>query len=61
MISLEDSKITIVEIAKKLNVTKRTIEYIVKSLREKGIIECKGGKRYGNWKVQNNKPECHFR
>ena len=44
-------KITMGEIAEELNVTKRTIERIVKNLREKNIIERKGGKRYGYWEV----------
>lgn len=51
-IILENPKIIMVEIAKKLNVTKRTIERIVKSLRENKIIERKGGKRYGYWEVR---------
>lgn len=44
-------KITMGEIAEELNVTKRTIERTVKSLREKSIMERKGGKRYGYWEV----------
>ncbi|MDO5563842.1 MAG: ATP-binding protein [Eubacteriales bacterium] len=47
----ENPKLTMAEIAEKLNVTKRTIERIVKGLREKGVIERKGGKRYGYWEV----------
>ena len=47
----ENPKLTMAEIAEKLNVTKRTIERIVKNLREKGVIERKGGKRYGYWEV----------
>ena len=47
----ENPKITMAEIAEKLNVTKRTVERMAKSLREKGIIERKGGKRYGYWEV----------
>ncbi len=47
----ENPKITMPEIAKKLNVTKRTIERAVKSLREENCLERKGGKRYGYWGV----------
>ena len=47
----EKPKITMPEIAKKLNVTKRTIERAVKSLREENRLERKGGKRYGYWGV----------
>ncbi|MDD4370574.1 MAG: ATP-binding protein [Anaerostipes sp.] len=47
----ENPKHTMAEIAETLNVTKRTIERIVKNLREKGVIERKGGKRYGYWEV----------
>lgn len=47
----ENPKLTLAEIAEKLNVTKRTIERIVKNLREKGVIERKGGKQYGYWEV----------
>lgn len=39
-------KLTMAEIAKKQNVTKRTIERVVKSLREKNVLERKGGKHY---------------
>lgn len=47
----ENPKITMTEIAQKLNVTKRTIERAVKSLREDNRLERKGGKRYGYWEV----------
>lgn len=40
------------EIAQKVNVTKRTIERIVKNLREENCIERKGGKRYGYWEIK---------
>ena len=48
----ENPKITMLEIAQKVNVTKRTIERIVKNLREENCIERKGGKRYGYWEIK---------
>jgi len=38
-------------ISDKLNVKKRTVERIVKKLREQDKIECVGGKRYDHWKI----------
>lgn len=46
-------KITIVEMAERLGVTKRTIEREVKQLRETGSIERIGSKRFGHWKINN--------
>jgi ATP-dependent DNA helicase RecG len=43
----ENSKITIPEMAEKLSVTKRTIERILASLAEEGIIQRKGAKKDG--------------
>lgn len=48
---LENPKLTMAEIAEKQNVTKRTIERTVKHLREEGVLERKGGKRYGYWEI----------
>lgn len=47
----EDSSVTMGAISDKLNVTKRTVERIVKKLREQGKIERIGGKRYGHWVI----------
>lgn len=47
----QNSQITMAIIAKELNVTKRTIERMVRKLRERGTIERKGGKRYGYWEI----------
>ena len=46
---LENSSLTLTEIAEKVGVTKRTIERNFKSLQEKKIIERIGSKRDGNW------------
>ncbi len=46
-------KITMVEMAERLGVTKRTIEHEVKLLRETGSIERIGNKRFGHWKINN--------
>lgn len=48
----KNPKLTMIEIAKILNITKRTVERIVKNLRERGLIERKGGKRYGYWEIK---------
>lgn len=39
------------KMAEKLNVTTRTIERLIKRLREKGILERKGGKHFGYWVI----------
>lgn len=39
------------KMVEKLNVTTRTIERTIKRLREKGILERKGGKRFGYWVI----------
>ena len=46
-----DPSATMGAISEKLNVTKRTVERIVKKLREQGKIERVGGKRYGHWVI----------
>ena len=46
-------KITMVEMAERLGVAKRTIEREVKQLRETGSIEPIGSKRFGHWKINN--------
>lgn len=48
---LENSSITSTELAEKVGVTKRTIERIFKSFREKKMLERIGSKRDGNWIV----------
>jgi len=42
-----------IEMAEKLNVSKRTIEREVKQLRETGRIERIGSKRFGYWKIND--------
>ena len=50
---IENPKITMAEMAEKLNVAKRTIEREVKQLRETGRVECIGSKRFGHWKIND--------
>jgi len=38
--------------AKKLNVTSRTVEREVRKLRESGRIERVGGRRFGRWEIR---------
>ncbi len=48
---IKNPKITQAEMVKILDVSKAKVEKMTKLLSEKGIIERKGGKRYGYWKV----------
>ena len=50
---IENPKITMAEMAEKLNVAKRTIEREVKQLRETGRVERIGSKRFGHWKIND--------
>lgn len=47
----ENTSITTTEITKQLSVNRRTIQRGLDVLKDKGIIERKGGKRYGYWEV----------
>jgi len=47
----ENPNINIQEIANKMNLTKRNIEYNIKTLKEKGIIERIGARKSGHWKI----------
>ena len=47
----KNSKITMLEIADKLNITKRGVEKSVKALKESNVIERIGNNRSGNWKI----------
>lgn len=48
-----NAKVTMAEIAETLNVNKRSVERIVKRLREDRYIVRKNGKRYGYWEINN--------
>lgn len=47
----ENTSITTTEMDKQLSVNRRTIQRGLDVLKDKGIIERKGGKRYGHWKA----------
>ena len=49
-----DEHITITDISIQLSVPKRTIEREIKSLKEKGLLQRAGGKRFGRWVINNN-------
>ena len=49
----DNSEIKMSEMAEKLEVTTRTIEREMKKLRESGCVKRVGGKRYGNWKIND--------
>lgn len=47
----ENASITTTEMSKQLSVNRRTIQRGLEVLKNKGVIERKGGKRYGYWEV----------
>ena len=47
----ENASITTTEMAERLSVNRRTIQRGLDVLKDKGIIERKGGKRYGYWEI----------
>lgn len=49
----QNAKVTMAEIADTLNVNKRSVERIVKRLREGRYIVRRNGKRYGHWEISN--------
>ena len=49
----QNAKVTMAEIAETLNVNKRSVERIVKRLREGRYIVRRNGKRYGHWEISN--------
>lgn len=55
-----DSYITQVEIAEKLGLTRDTISYNIKYLKDNGIIERIGSTKKGGWKITKKKfmPIC---
>ena len=48
----ENAAVTTMEMAEHLSVNRRTIQRGLDALKNKGIIERKGGKRYGYWEVK---------
>ena len=48
---VQNPAITMTEMAEELKVTKRTIERVIRRLREEGQLIRKGGKRYGYWEI----------
>ena len=49
--------ITQQELVNELSVSRATIQRICKALSERGLIERKGGKRYGYWQIHNGLEE----
>lgn len=47
----ETPTITLAMLATKLSVTKRTVDRVIKELKEQGIIERVGSDRKGYWKI----------
>lgn len=48
----ENKTITIPELSKSLNVTERQVQRIIKKLRDKMLLERKGGRKQGYWEVK---------
>ncbi len=46
-----DASVTVLEMAKVLQIPKRTIEREIKKLRDEQRIVREGGNRYGHWKI----------
>ena len=47
----ENASVTTAEMARQLSVNRRTIQRGLDILKGKGVIERKGGKRYGYWEI----------
>lgn len=48
---LHDPEISMADMAKRINVTSRTVEREIRKLRESGRVERIGGRRFGRWRV----------
>lgn len=55
----EDSFITTTEMARQLSVNRQTTWGGLDVLKNKGVIEHKGGKQYGYWEVYEQFLHCH--
>lgn len=47
----KDPKIKQDELVRELSVSRATVQRTCKALTERGVLERKGGKRYGYWKI----------
>ena len=47
----ENPYITTIKMAERLSVNRRTIQRALEGLRSKNVIERRGGRRYGYWKI----------
>ena len=50
----DNPRITQKELAEQLEVSRATIQRMIKSLSDKGALGREGGKRYGYWVIHNN-------
>lgn len=48
----ENPRVMLDEVAESLGVSVRTVKSLVAALQEKGVVERKGGKRFGYWEVK---------
>ena len=51
--SHEDPGFTMPALAKKMNVSRKTIANYLKTLKEKGVVVRVGGRKEGYWKINN--------
>jgi ATP-dependent DNA helicase RecG len=51
---MDDRKISIVEISKRLGISSTSVENNIKKLKDKGLLERKGPAKGGYWAVKNN-------
>ena len=49
---VENNTITIPELSHVLNITERQVQRIIRKLRDKMLIERKGGRKQGYWEVK---------
>lgn len=53
----ENSKVTINEITSKVNLSRRTVQTIINSLKSKGILVRVGSDKTGHWEIVDKKED----
>ena len=53
----ENCKITINEIASKIDLSRRTVQTIINSLKSKGLLLRAGSDKTGHWEINNKKED----
>ena len=47
-------RVTQLELSNNLSLSRATVQRMIKTLTVQGVLERKGGKRFGYWEVRNN-------